>query len=637
MQDGDRERDDAEPVGDVQETSDGSDGDGPGSEFVARLRIINEATEAFLLGRYSLVNDLNLRDWLLRTLERAERMTDAEARQYVASEAFEFFRERYAEAGRRQRAPLGRVVGADETEAADASGWDDASRIAADALRAYRALPTLHSYLGEVGDVRGHAAAHVDLQRIANGDVHGSPSPRSRAARIPVLARYDDNVLFPGDTLPLLVDEARDPALAEMVARANAAAPPLRGFFGVVSVKGWLATQPSGDASRSLRPQNPMVGVLAEIRRVGAGAGETRLVARGRARFAVEHPWSLIGGPDVVHFDVDVELLSDAVERPKLSRVFGDAPRVFGGGGNARRRAGDEEGRRNRDGNAVPRLGLTPHSAATYELFDPHALARRLRASPAVAVALGCRAPSDGSPNDENERALETELPLDPASLSHRVASRAPVSLATRYALLCADTVVDRLRLELKLFGVFSDVAGEGKNDEKADEKKKGGRESICLSCSSCSAPLSALASLVAMSDEGAGGAYCNPAGLVHDVLTVGEVFPNAVALEGEPSAEFSWFPGYAWTVAVCVRCRKHLGWQFTPEAPTSSAPTSSAPPEATTTRTGSGVPRSRFFGLTRARVRADGFESLESLCDIADTPYAQQVRSLEAADEWDA
>jgi cereblon len=126
------------------------------------------------------------------------------------------------------------------------------------------------------------------------------------------------------------------------------------------------------------------------------------------------------------------------------------------------------------------------------------------------------------------------------------------------------------------------------------------------------------------MSDEGAGGAYCNPAGLVHDVLTVGEVFPNAVALEGDPSSEFSWFPGFAWTVAVCVRCRQHLGWQFTPE-------------EATTTRTGSGVPRSRFFGLTRARVRADGFESLESLCDIADTPYAQQVRSLEAADEWDA
>ena len=137
------------------------------------------------------------------------------------------------------------------------------------------------------------------------------------------------------------------------------------------------------------------------------------------------------------------------------------------------------------------------------------------------------------------------------------------------------------------------------------------------------------------MSDEGAGGAYCNPAGLVHDVLTVGEVFPNAVALEGEPSAEFSWFPGFAWTVAVCVRCRQHLGWQFTPEVLVTSA--SEEATTATTTRTGSGVPRSRFFGLTRARVRAEGFESLDALCDIADTPYAQQVRSLEAADEWDA
>ena len=529
-----------------------------------------------------------------------------------------------------------------DARARDASGLTtDVSRDgeAREALRAYRALPTLHSYLGEVGDVRGGAAAHADLERLANGDVAGTGTGtgtlRSRAVRVPVLAMYD-HVLFPGDTLPLFVDGRTDPDRAEMVALANAAPPPLTGFFGVVCIAGWLESEnESDDTARSLRPTRPMVGTLAQIRRVagadanGAGAhenGSTRLVARGRARFAVKDPWSLIGpqvSPHGVHLNVEVELLSDAAERPKLRRVFGDAPSRARGAG-----------RRTR---APPRLGLTPHSAATYALFDPHALARRLRASPALAVALGCRAPSDDPSNDENKRALETELPLDPSALSHRVASRAPVSLATRYALLCADTVVDRLRLELKLFGVFSDFSLKKKDGEKDDETKKRqkNKESICLSCSSCSAPLSALASLVAMSDEGAGGAYCNPAGLVHDVLTVGEVFPNAVALEGEPSAEFSWFPGFAWTVAVCVRCRQHLGWQFTPEAPTFSK---SAPPEAlNSTRTGSGVPRSRFFGLTRARVRADGFESLESLCDIADTPYAQQVRSLEAADEWDA
>lgn len=32
---------------------------------------------------------------------------------------------------------------------------------------------------------------------------------------------------------------------------------------------------------------------------------------------------------------------------------------------------------------------------------------------------------------------------------------------------------------------------------------------------------------------------------------------------EGPPSVEFSWFSGYAWQVAICVRCQVHLGWRF--------------------------------------------------------------------------
>jgi hypothetical protein len=113
----------------------------------------------------------------------------------------------------------------------------------------------------------------------------------------------------------------------------------------------------------------------------------------------------------------------------------------------------------------------------------------------------------------------------------------------------------------------------------------------------------------------------------VHDLLTVADVVPNAVALEGEPSAEFSWFPGFKWTVAVCVRCRQHLGWQFTADEnargeDASGNPNAGAGPGSTTLR--------RFFGLTRARVRADGFESLEALCDISETPYSQQAQSLD-------
>jgi hypothetical protein len=31
----------------------------------------------------------------------------------------------------------------------------------------------------------------------------------------------------------------------------------------------------------------------------------------------------------------------------------------------------------------------------------------------------------------------------------------------------------------------------------------------------------------------------------------------------GGASAEFSWFSGYRWRVALCGRCLGHLGWRF--------------------------------------------------------------------------
>ena len=147
-----------------------------------------------------------------------------------------------------------------------------------------------------------------------------------------------DHVLFPGDTLPLFVDGRTDPDRAEMVALANAAPPPLTGFFGVVCIAGWLETDnPSGDAARSLRPTRPMVGTLAQIAASPAPTRTARAPTktarrgswRGGARFAVKDPWSLIG--QVPHtrgvvLNVEVEFLSDAAERPKLRRASATRP-----------------------------------------------------------------------------------------------------------------------------------------------------------------------------------------------------------------------------------------------------------------------------------------------------------------------
>lgn len=32
----------------------------------------------------------------------------------------------------------------------------------------------------------------------------------------------------------------------------------------------------------------------------------------------------------------------------------------------------------------------------------------------------------------------------------------------------------------------------------------------------------------------------------------------------GEPTLHWTWFPGFAWSVAICRGCGGHLGWRFT-------------------------------------------------------------------------
>jgi cereblon len=56
---------------------------------------------------------------------------------------------------------------------------------------------------------------------------------------------------------------------------------------------------------------------------------------------------------------------------------------------------------------------------------------------------------------------------------------------------------------------------------------------------------------------------YCNPAGYIHETLTVYKTLENAVDMVERPSTEFSWFPGYAWQIAICSNCHLHIGWKF--------------------------------------------------------------------------
>ncbi len=57
------------------------------------------------------------------------------------------------------------------------------------------------------------------------------------------------------------------------------------------------------------------------------------------------------------------------------------------------------------------------------------------------------------------------------------------------------------------------------------------------------------------------GHVFCNPHGLVYEVGCFSSA-PGCVG-EGPFVAEFSWFAGYAWQVALCAGCGALLGWRY--------------------------------------------------------------------------
>jgi|HubBroStandDraft_6_1064221.scaffolds.fasta_scaffold584770_2 hypothetical protein len=59
--------------------------------------------------------------------------------------------------------------------------------------------------------------------------------------------------------------------------------------------------------------------------------------------------------------------------------------------------------------------------------------------------------------------------------------------------------------------------------------------------------------------------AFVNPVGVEYRIRCFRDAEGTAGA--GEESTFFSWFPGYAWRVALCRGCGAHVGWGFRRDA----------------------------------------------------------------------
>ncbi|XP_053616631.1 protein cereblon-like isoform X2 [Plodia interpunctella] len=130
------------------------------------------------------------------------------------------------------------------------------------------------------------------------------------------------------------------------------------------------------------------------------------------------------------------------------------------------------------------------------------------------------------------------KLPEDPVSLSFWTASNLPLAARERLRLLAVDDALLRLHMELGYIA----------------------RKSV-LCCASCASDIARREHIFAMSSEGVHSNYTNLGGYMHDLVTVSQA--TNTELSGAPSAEFSWFPGYRWTVALCGGCMAHVGWRF--------------------------------------------------------------------------
>lgn len=100
-----------------------------------------------------------------------------------------------------------------------------------------------------------------------------------------------------------------------------------------------------------------------------------------------------------------------------------------------------------------------------------------------------------------------------------------------------------------------------GADTETEAHSGEGGKWLLCKSCGEKICPESARSHVQGKHQH----AFFNPHGLVFDIGCF-RTAPGCVAI-GRPSAEFTWFAGYAWRVALCSGCLTHLGWRYEGES----------------------------------------------------------------------
>jgi hypothetical protein len=112
------------------------------------------------------------------------------------------------------------------------------------------------------------------------------------------------------------------------------------------------------------------------------------------------------------------------------------------------------------------------------------------------------------------------------------------------------------------LFNMFrrlTDNQIENITKELSKKKEKGKKDPV-IRCKNCGNMITSVDAVMNVAGQHR-HTFKNPAGIVY---TIG-CFSSAKGCfnMGEPTSEFTWFPGYTWSYSVCSKCYTHMGWFF--------------------------------------------------------------------------
>ncbi|XP_045453726.1 protein cereblon-like [Melitaea cinxia] len=320
--------------------------------------------------------------------------------------------------------------------------------------------------------------------------------------RVPVVAHH--GAVFPGETVPMLLTNAHDAAIIMRAIQGDK-------LFGL------LCPDESGALVSGYGVLCEVFEVSARGEAAGARPDPPRTVsfkARATHRFRCLdvpkhsvpiHVYSRMGPAEVV---VLPEVRRGDPLRPaRLASL--DALRC--GAGRGRLRAMD--------------AAVTPWPRFVYDIFDYRRMRQIIK--------------------DYFKTMSLENVPEEAVSLSFWAASNLALSARDRLALFAADDALLRLHMAVRLIARVPTLC----------------LQKSVLCCSSCAAEIARREDIFAMSSEGVHSNYTNLGGYMHDIVTVARA--SNTELSGAPSTEFSWFPGYAWTIALCAACMAHVGWRF--------------------------------------------------------------------------